>query len=297
MKKLLLSLGTVAMMLPMVSCNSTANTSATPEEKAFGDSVSATFGKLQGTGISRELKNIPDGKNFDKNSIVKGVMHVLDTDTADKGYIAGLSIGISIQNAIMQFSENAPIDKNLLMSEFKTALMQDSASDVEMQQINAQFQALYQQLQQRAIRKMEEEKAKSPEAVQNKITGESFIKNKKAENPKIITTESGLSYEIITEGTGEKVKDGDVASVKYVGKLIDGTEFDNSNGEARNFRVNQVVPGFSEGLKLMNKGSKVILYIPGELGYGVNGMPQAGIGPNSTLVFEVELVDINPETK
>lgn len=296
MKKLLLSFGAVALMFSMVSCDKQA-TSSTAEEKAFGDSISATFGKLQGTGVNRELKNIPDGDSYDKNSIIKGIKHVLDTDTADKSYIAGLGIGMSIQNAIIQFSENAPIDKDLLMKELTTALMQDAESDSAMQAINAQFQALYQKLQQRAMLKIQAEKEKSPEAIQNKISGKAFIDNKKAENPKIITTESGLSYEVIAEGAGEKVKDGDVVSVKYVGKLIDGTEFDNSGDEARKFNVNQVVPGFAEGLKLMNKGSKLILYIPGELGYGVNGMPQAGIGPNSTLVFDVELVEINPEGK
>lgn len=296
MKKLLLSFSAAALMFSVVSCDNQATTSSL-EEKAFGDSISATFGKLQGTGVCRELKNIPDGDSYDKSSIIKGIKHVLDIDTADKSYIAGLGIGMSIQSAVAQFSENAPIDKDLLMQELSAALMQDAASDSAMQELNAQFSALYQKLQQRAILKMQEEKEKSPEAIQNKVSGKAFIDNKKAENPKIITTESGLSYEVIAEGKGEKVKDGDVVSVKYVGKLIDGTEFDNSGDDTRDFNVNQVVPGFAEGLKLMNKGSKLILYIPGELGYGVNGMPQAGIGPNSTLVFDVELVEINPKNK
>ena len=77
----------------------------------------------------------------------------------------------------------------------------------------------------------------------------------------------------------------------YKGMLIDGTEFDSSK-EPVEFPVTGVIAGFSEGLQLMNKGGKAIFYIPGDLGYGVDGAPGAGIGPNSTLIFEVELIDI-----
>ncbi|MDB5226919.1 MAG: Peptidylprolyl isomerase [Bacteroidota bacterium] len=112
--------------------------------------------------------------------------------------------------------------------------------------------------------------------------------------PGVKTTASGLQYEVITEGTGEKPKISDVVKVDYTGTLLDGTVFDSSvkRGEPATFPLNGVIPGWSEGLQLMTVGSKYKLYIPGKLAYGAQGQQQAGIGPNETLVFEVELKSI-----
>ncbi|HNE50129.1 MAG TPA: FKBP-type peptidyl-prolyl cis-trans isomerase [Chitinophagales bacterium] len=107
------------------------------------------------------------------------------------------------------------------------------------------------------------------------------------------TTASGLQYEVITEGTGPKPKLTDMVKVDYTGTLLDGTVFDSSvkKGPAT-FPLNGVIPGWSEGLQLMSVGSKYKLYIPGKLAYGMQGQQQAGIGPDETLVFEVELKGI-----
>ena len=115
-----------------------------------------------------------------------------------------------------------------------------------------------------------------------------------AKKPGVKKTESGLQYEVISEGTGPKPVPTDVVKVNYTGSLLDGTVFDRSvkRGEPATFPLNGVIPGWTEGLQLMNVGSKYKLYIPGKLAYGVQGQPQAGIGPNETLVFEVELLSI-----
>lgn len=107
------------------------------------------------------------------------------------------------------------------------------------------------------------------------------------------TTASGLQYEVISEGTGPKPKLTDMVKVDYTGSLLNGTVFDSSvkNGPAT-FPLNGVIPGWSEGLQLMAVGSKYKLYIPGKLAYGMQGQQQAGIGPDETLVFEVELKSI-----
>jgi FKBP-type peptidyl-prolyl cis-trans isomerase len=107
----------------------------------------------------------------------------------------------------------------------------------------------------------------------------------------IITTSSGMQYEVITEGNGTKPSASDVVKVHYEGRLIDGTVFDSSYERAPlEFPLDRVIAGWTEGLQLMSVGSKYKLYIPSELGYGAGG---AGpIPPNSVLIFEVELLDI-----
>lgn len=116
-----------------------------------------------------------------------------------------------------------------------------------------------------------------------------------AENAKkagVKTTASGLQYEVITEGKGARPKATDQVKVHYEGKLVDGTVFDSSvkRGEPVTFPLNQVIPGWTEGVQLMTVGSKYRLVIPAALGYGEQG---AGpIPPNAVLVFEVELLDI-----
>ena len=114
-------------------------------------------------------------------------------------------------------------------------------------------------------------------------------------NKSVYTTRSGLKYLRLKEGNGKRPTATDRVKVHYTGKLIDGTTFDSSveRGEPITFPLNQVIPGWTEGLQLMDEGSKYMLYIPYNLGYGEQ---QAGsIPPGSTLVFEVELLEINPK--
>lgn len=110
----------------------------------------------------------------------------------------------------------------------------------------------------------------------------------------VVVTESGLQYKVVTEGTGAKPIDGDKIKVNYEGKLINGTIFDSSyeRGEPIEFNINQVIPGWTEGLKLMSTGSTYILYIPQDLAYGENVRPDGPIEPFSTLIFKVELLEI-----
>jgi len=132
------------------------------------------------------------------------------------------------------------------------------------------------------------------DAVKNKAAGDKFLaENAKKEGVK--TTASGLQYKEIKPGTGKPVANSEMVKINYEGKLLDGTVFDSSydRGEPVVFPVEGMIPGFTEGLKLMKEGGTYELYIPADLAYGETG--NSGIDPNSTLIFKVEMIEVNPK--
>ena len=126
----------------------------------------------------------------------------------------------------------------------------------------------------------------------NKMKGATYLEEN-ASKEGVIVTESGLQYSVVTQGDGAKPTATDQVTVHYRGTLIDGTEFDSSysRGEPATFGLNQVIPGWTEGVQLMNVGSKYLFVVPHELGYGERGAG-GSIGPFETLIFEVELIEI-----
>jgi FKBP-type peptidyl-prolyl cis-trans isomerase len=160
---------------------------------------------------------------------------------------------------------------------------QSLLSPEEEEQVKADFSA-----------QMREEQAKKLAAMadQNAKAEESFLSKNKSQKG-VVTTASGLQYEVVKEGTGAAIKETDRVKVHYRGTLIDGTEFDSSY--ARNqpavFDVAGVIPGWTEGLQLMKFGGKYRLWVPSKLAYGARGAGRA-IGPNSLLIFDVEPIEI-----
>ena len=130
-------------------------------------------------------------------------------------------------------------------------------------------------------------------AAKNLEEGKAFLAEN-AEKEGVKTAPSGLQYKVLAEGSGKTPKDEDTVTVHYKGTFIDGTEFDSSikRGKPETFQVNGVIKGWTEALQMMREGSKWQLFVPSELAYGQRG--QGPIPPNSTLIFEIELISINP---
>lgn len=128
---------------------------------------------------------------------------------------------------------------------------------------------------------------------QNLQHGKDFLAAN-VKKPGVITLDDGLQYKVIEQGTGQKPKETDLVTVEYEGRLINGKVFDQSSahGGAASFRVNEVIPGWTEILQLMPKGSTWEVYIPADLAYGAQGAPPT-IGPGETLIFKIKLLDIN----
>ncbi|MEZ5435157.1 MAG: FKBP-type peptidyl-prolyl cis-trans isomerase [Pseudomonadales bacterium] len=205
------------------------------------------------------------------------------TQAQKVSYILGMNIG-------SQFKANqVPLDETSFVAGIKTAIddSEPKLSKEEMQQAMVTFQTEMQKKMEEA-QKAEQAKLEA-DSKKNQEEGDKFL----AENGKkagVITTKSGVQYEVLTEGKGEKPKASDTVTVDYVGTLIDGKEFDSSikRGEPASFAVDAVIPGWSEALQLMPVGSKWRVVIPSDLAYGAGGTG-GDIGPNATLVFEITL--------
>ena len=186
------------------------------------------------------------------------------------GNLAELPIDIDVKSVIAAIND--------VSAEKETALKVE-----EYHQYMQKFQQMVQQAGQQAV-------AKAAES--NKKAGAEFLaENAKKEGVKV--TASGLQYRVITEGSGNKPVASSKVKVHYTGKLLDGTVFDSSvqRGEPIDFALNQVIPGWTEGVQLMTPGSKYEFYIPSDLAYGDRGAGNA-IPPGAALIFEVELLAV-----
>jgi FKBP-type peptidyl-prolyl cis-trans isomerase FklB len=203
-------------------------------------------------------------------------------DQKDK---ASYSIGYDIGETFKK--QNIDLNPDALFGGLKDALAGKEAS-MNKEERDKTLQAFQKEM-------MEKQIAASKEAAsKNTAEGEKFLaENKKKTDVK--TTASGLQYKVIKEGSGPSPKETDTVVVNYKGTLIDGTEFDSSykRNEPATFQVNRVIKGWIEGLQLMKPGAKYQLFIPSSLAYGERGAGQL-IGPNATLIFDVELMSIKP---
>jgi len=198
----------------------------------------------------------------------------LESEADRFSYALGMVIG---ERVLKQYGD---VDYDLLLEGIKLQ-HKDQATLISLDEAGEVLKA---QLEQTLATQTEE----------NKARGADYLKTH-AEKEGVQVTESGLQYIVITEGDGVKPKATDEVTVHYRGTLIDGTEFDSSysRNAPASFTLNQVIPGWTEGVQLMSVGSKYLFVIPYELGYGERGAG-GSIGPYETLIFEVELLEIKP---
>jgi len=198
-------------------------------------------------------------------------------DSKDKvSYSIGLNIGFNLKK------QNVSINPDTFVLGLKDALAgKPQMTDEQVKETMTAFEK----------EMIDKQKAAG---VKNGAEGEKFLaENKKKEGVK--TTASGLQYKVVKEGTGAQPKEKDTVMANYRGTLIDGTEFDSSytRGQPATFPVSGVIKGWTEALQMMKVGSKYQLFIPAKLAYGERAIGP-DIGPNSTLIFEVELLDVKP---
>jgi len=202
--------------------------------------------------------------------------NTIKTDTQKFSYAIGYQIGQSL--------------KNQGMSDVDVKALNQAISDVlKDQKLKLSMEDMQKALQAKQEQMLADRNAKGEKAKQ---AGEKFLaENKK--KPGVVTLDSGIQYKVITEGKGKKPTINDTVVAHYRGTLIDGTEFDSSykRGEPATFPLNGVIKGWQDVLPLMAEGSKWQVYIPSDLAYGARGAG-ANIGPNETLIFDIELVKV-----
>lgn len=292
MKKLIYC-AAAALALMAASCGQSDKSSEFFSASAT-DSLTNSFGQLVGTAINQQiLQAMTQDSTISKEAFINGLQYALAADTAE-AYMNGMNVGLQIQRQISSYAEQGvQIDKRALLNEFKKAFLIDSMpNSMELEMLSNEYRRWNDSLS-TAKRNYEiAQLEQKPEAVENLAKGEAYIKDVMAKDPAVKVLPSGMAYKVENPGEEPKVS-GPRVVLNYQAKRLDGTVV-----EARNSMpvlLSRCTPGLAEGVKLLGKGGKATLYVPGKLAYGVEAPQGINVGLNEALVYEVEVVDI-PET-
>lgn len=250
------------------------------------EDVLAKVSYSMGRGIAQQISQ--QQQDLNQEMLLKGFQDAMaqDVDTDAVTYAEG--VGLASQMA----------RRGLVLDEVLAAIQDQGAgadpkySEEELEAANEQARQ-FMQAQQAAAQQQQQQQQEAMQAAaeENLKAGQAFLQENAGKDG-VMTTLSGLQYQVIEAGEGEKPASSDVVRVHYTGKLLDGTVFDSSvqRGEPVEFPLDRVIPGWTEGLQLMSPGAKYRFWIPANLAYGERGNQR--IGPNQVLDFEVELLEV-----
>lgn len=271
---------TVILATVIISCKNTGSTSSHVTDKLENkdQKVGYAYGMNVGNQVLMYSESMKDNP-MDFNEVERGILDFINADDKTRdSYATGQNIGLSIINFIKTQKLEGVVDEKIVAQGIMDVLKKKDPLLFPQDSVNGFIQEYIQG----NVLKIQKE---------NLEKGAKFLEDKKKDS-KVKSTESGLLYEVIKEGTGQSPNDNSMVKVHYVGKHIDGKTFDESKEEPVEFPLRGVIPGWQEGLKLMTPGSKFKFYIPADLAYGEYGSPDGGISPNEVLVFDVELVSV-----
>ena len=289
MKKLFFGALVACVAATFVACG---NSTPKADLKNDVDTMSYAMGMSQTQGLKEFMVERMGVDTAYMDDFIKGLNDGANAgdDKKKAAYYAGIQIGQQISNQMVKginhevFGDDST--KTISLKNFMAGFITGTTGKKGLMTVEQAAQVA--QTKMMAIKAKNMEKEYGP----NKVAGEKFL----AENGKkdgIITTKSGLQYQVLREGNGKAPKATDQVECHYEGTLIDGTKFDSSydRGQTATFPLNQVIAGWTEGLQLMTEGAKFRFFIPYQLGYGERGAG-ASIPPFSALIFDVELVAV-----
>ena len=288
-KTILFSLAIAAGTIALTSCGSkTVN-----KLENTTDSLSYAFGLANGKSLAdaRQTGMYDELNDLDIDQFLKGFKSTFDATESNKSFELGASQGMQAKRVVKNIEDasNLTIDKAVVLAAYISALKNDTAFLLPAIQAGQILNRIIEDAIQQKEEAELEARANTPEALETLAKGEEFLAAK-AQEAGVQKTESGLLYKVIKAGKkGKQLKNGDRVKVNYVGKHIDGTQFDANKDMT--FTVGQgTIAGFGEGIALMAPGAKYELYIPANLAYGKRGA--GSIPANSALVFEIEVVEV-----
>lgn len=288
-KTILFSLAIAAGTIALTSCGSkTVN-----KLENTTDSLSYAFGLANGKSLAdaRQTGMYDELNDLDIDQFLKGFKSTFDATESNKSFELGASQGMQAKRVVKNIEEasNLTIDKAVVLAAYISALKNDTAFLLPAIQAGQILNRIIEDAVQQKEEAELEARANTPEALETLAKGEEFLAAK-AQEAGVQKTESGLLYKVIKAGKkGKQLKNGDRVKVNYVGKHIDGTQFD-ANKDMTFTVGHGTIAGFGEGLALMAPGAKYELYIPANLAYGKRGA--GSIPANSALVFEIEVVEV-----
>lgn len=296
MKKLFSAacVASLAMTALMSSCCSkgSCSTDSDAVPQAMLDSISVVQGSYIGQAILSNYPMMQSEGNVSKEEILKGIQLVFGADD-NRGTQIGIQFGLQMLNEMRNLETlGIKVDRQLMLKSFKKAFLADTVNQEDAQNTYNMYQTMVNRVQAEQKAREEARIAESPEALKNVADGEAYIAAAMQADPAFATTNAGLVYKIETTGDGKPVDGAGRLKVKYVEKKIDGTVIVETAETGRTTYLSTVVPGFAEGLKMLNNGGKAVFIVPGPLAYGVNGIPSREVGPNETIVYEAEVLEV-----